>query len=198
MDALQELDRAIEEVVLEPFFTLEERNELFLDLAENYRKAGLYQSYLEPAAGLAEAFEKNCAEAEEHQTEIMEEKWKRFEKDMQQYEALFRNFLVGEFYADCLIPEGSLTDMVIKIQWIAMEYAVIRQVLFLQWQKEEKMSYETIRDDIVVICRMMGYEEEDIQEYLENSFESLIWDWGYFALIIGKNQVTGTTAGSEM
>ena len=25
-----------------------------------------------------------------------------------------------------------------------------------------------------------------IYEYLENSFESLLWDWGYFALIIGK------------
>ena len=32
---------------------------------------------------------------------------------------------------------------------------------------------------------MTGYDKEDIYEYLENSFEELIWDWGYLALIIG-------------
>ena len=41
------------------------------------------------------------------------------------------------------------------------------------------------RDYIVIICRMMGYDEEDIYEYLENSFEELIWDWGYLALVVG-------------
>ena len=38
----------------------------------------------------------------------------------------------------------------------------------------------------VVISRMTGYEEEDVREYLENSFEELLWEWGYFALITGK------------
>jgi lysine-N-methylase len=32
---------------------------------------------------------------------------------------------------------------------------------------------------------MMGYDQEDICEYLEKSFENLIWDWGYLALLIG-------------
>ena len=46
--------------------------------------------------------------------------------------------------------------------------------------------YETVRDYLVVITRMTGYDEEDIYEYLENSFESLLWEWGYFALIVGN------------
>ena len=46
------------------------------------------------------------------------------------------------------------------------------------------LGYETVRDYMVVISRMTGYEDEDIREYLENSFAELIWDWGYFALII--------------
>jgi lysine-N-methylase len=33
---------------------------------------------------------------------------------------------------------------------------------------------------------MTGYEDADIREYLENSFASPIWDWGYFALVVGK------------
>ena len=27
--------------------------------------------------------------------------------------------------------------------------------------------------------------KEDIYEYLENSFEELVWDWGYLALVVG-------------
>lgn len=49
---------------------------------------------------------------------------------------------------------------------------------------EEALDYETVREYMVVISRMTGYEDEDIREYLENSFAELIWDWGYFALII--------------
>ena len=49
---------------------------------------------------------------------------------------------------------------------------------------EEALDYETVREYMVVISRMTGYEEEDIRGYLENSFAELIWDWGYFALII--------------
>ena len=39
---------------------------------------------------------------------------------------------------------------------------------------------------IVVLTRMTGYEEEDILEYLENSFQSPIWEWGYFALLLSS------------
>ncbi len=47
------------------------------------------------------------------------------------------------------------------------------------------MTYETIREHIVIISRMTGYDDDDIREYLENSFAKLIWDWGYAALIMG-------------
>ena len=43
---------------------------------------------------------------------------------------------------------------------------------------------ETMRSCMVILSRMLGYEDEDIWEYLENSFERLTWDWGYFALVV--------------
>ena len=49
----------------------------------------------------------------------------------------------------------------------------------------ETFFYEKVREALVIINRMTGYDEEDISEYLENSFESLLWDWGYFALLAG-------------
>ena len=73
-------------------------------------------------------------------------------------------------------------------QWMAMEYAAIKHAIYLRWylKGEGTLSYTTVRDYIIVVSRMTGYDQEDIYEYLEDSFENLIWDWGYFALIIGR------------
>ena len=103
-------------------------------------------------------------------------------------------------FSDLILPENfetepeeadNLEHMVLQMQWIAIAYAAIRQSLFLKWSldadgipAEEALDYETVREYMVVISRMTGYEDEDIREYLENSFAELIWDWGYFALII--------------
>ena len=55
----------------------------------------------------------------------------------------------------------------------------------MKWMERKQFTYEELRDYMVVITRMTGYEQEDIVEYLKNSFESLVWDWGYFALVTG-------------
>lgn len=38
---------------------------------------------------------------------------------------------------------------------------------------EEALDYETVREYMVVISRMTGYEDEDIRGYLENSLRNL-------------------------
>lgn len=181
-ETLEQLGQAIAEVELPTLDTMEECNELLQDLAVNYRKEGLYQPYLDPVITLAEQI------SEEYDQLEMAEKWAAFQKQLSQYEPLFRSFMANEFFSDLVLPDGSLEQMVVQLQWIAMEYTSIRQSLFLNWMQEGcgALTYETVRDYIVVITRMTGYEEEDIVEYLENSFESLIWDWGYFALIVGN------------
>ena len=181
-ETLEQLGQAIAEVELPTLDTMEECNELLQDLAVNYRKEGLYQPYLDPVITLAEQI------SEEYDQLEMAEKWAAFQKQLSQYEPLFRSFMANEFFSDLVLPDGSLEQMVVQLQWIAMEYTSIRQSLFLNWMQEGcgALTYETVRDYIVVITRMTGYEEEDIVEYLENSFESLIWDWVYFALIVGN------------
>ena len=124
---------------------------------------------------------------EEYEEEELVEAREDFYRKFRVYEDLLRSFLANEVYSDLLTPEGDLEDALVHMQWIGMEYATIRQAVF-QWQKDGRGSlpYETLRDYMVVISRMTGYEEEDIREYLENSFEELLWEWGYFALITGK------------
>ena len=53
-----------------------------------------------------------------------------------------------------------------------MEYAAIRYSIFLSWllSGEHTLTYNDIRDAIVILTRMTGYDDDDIYEYLENSF----------------------------
>lgn len=192
---LLELSETIDGIEQTLQYSIEERNELFLDLAENYRREGLYEKYLEPAAQLAEQL------SEQGIDEEVVKEWQEFEVQFLKYQPLMRRFLLTELYADSLKPEGNLEEMVVQVQWIAMEYATIRHAVFLHWLLSQGegsfceegistscrrgISYEDVRDYMVVVSRMTGYEEDDIYEYLENSFEHIIWDWGYFALICG-------------
>ena len=172
--------------------TFLEQNELLLDLAENYRKKKIYSDYLEPIAKHAEAYERLLAEhenagevAEDFAQELLE-KYDGFIEQFQDYLPKLRLLLAEEIYSACLLPEGDLYSMVMKLQWIAMEYAVICQWSFLHFDLYKELTEESFLQLVAVIFRMTGYSEADIEEYLDNSFDSIIWEWGYFALITGK------------
>ena len=179
---LKELSDAIDNMQFQSLDTFDENNELFLDMAENYRKQELYTSYLEPIAVKAENISRD------YDQNKMIVQLQKFEKQFSAYEKLFRNYLVVEFFSNSLMPESDLKSMVVMTEWIAMEYAVMKHAIFLSWlfDGQEELSYMVVRDYMVVVSRMMGYDQEDIYEFLGKSFEHLIWEWGYLALIIGE------------
>ena len=96
---------------------MEERNELLQDLAVNYRKEGLYRNYLNPVIEKAEElsglFENigNPADAAEQNADLkteMADRMHAFESEFQAYNPLMRKFLINEFNADLLMPDGDL------------------------------------------------------------------------------------------
>ena len=116
-DNQQQLRRAIEEIERDPFATMEERNELLQDLAVNYRKEGLYRNYLNPVIEKAEElsglFENigNPADAAEQNADLkteMADSMHAVESEFQAYNPLMRKFLINEFNADLLMPDGDL------------------------------------------------------------------------------------------
>ncbi|MDD3204720.1 MAG: flagellin lysine-N-methylase [Lachnospiraceae bacterium] len=180
---IQELSDTIDAMKFSALDTFDEGNELFLDLVENYRKEGLYTKYLEEIAVLAEEF------ADGYDMNTMEKQLAEFEREFSFYEKLFRNYLVAEFFTNSVLPNSDVEGLVVMFQWIAMEYTTMKHAIFLRWISEgkTKLDYLMVRDYIIVVSRMTGYEQEDIYEYLENSFQNLLWDWGYLALIVGMN-----------
>ena len=180
-DTLHELHSALSDIHIPANDTFTECNELLQDLAANYRKEGLYTRFLQPI--LAEA---------ENYSDISPAAWNSFCEKISDYDMVFRNFLTNELFSDLIIPANTtkaLEHMVMQMQWIIIEYTAIRQSLFL-WcscNDASTLAYETVRDYMVIISRMTGYDDDDIRTYLENSFAELIWDWGYAALIIGTD-----------
>lgn len=178
-ESAAQLREAISQIPMDELDSMDECNELLQDLAVNYQKEGLYKKYLDPILLQAEKL------SETYVADTMCEDLQLFDKQFRQWQPLLRKFLLNEFYSDLLVPDGDLESMIVSMQWIGMEYAVIRHSVFLKWLERKQFTYEELRDYMVVITRMTGYEQEDIVEYLQNSFESLVWDWGYFALVTG-------------
>lgn len=178
-ESAAQLREAISQIPMDELDSMDECNELLQDLAVNYQKEGLYKKYLDPILLQAEKL------SETYVADTMCEDLQLFDKQFRQWKPLLRKFLLNEFYSDLLVPDGNLESMIVSMQWIGMEYAVIRHSVFLKWMERKQFTYEELRDYMVVITRMTGYEQEDIVEYLKNSFESLVWDWGYFALVTG-------------
>lgn len=177
---LTELHKAIFSASPAPEDTIIEDNEILQDLAVNYQKEGLYQSYLNPVLADAEAL------AEDYGTETLTRQWETFLQSLKGFHPLLKNVLANELFSDLLIPGGDLESVLVQMQWMALEYAAVRQSLFLLWLQNggQELTYEQVRDYLVILMRMTGYDEDDIYEYLENSFEELVWEWGYFALVV--------------
>lgn len=193
---LQELYESIADVEFQEILTFEERNELLLDLSENYRKQGLYREILEPVCNRAQFYSKR-KEKGSLEEETLLRSIRHFSKRIKKSEEFFRDFMTEKIFADCYTPESTFECMVVKLQWLAMEYGAMMQAIFLYEELQEEQSgkpgglpkaypFEDLKRMIVLIERMTGYEDDDIYEYLENSFEDLIWEWGYFALVVGE------------
>ena len=185
---LQQLLQAIHEMPCVISDLLYECNELLQDLSVNYLQEGLYTAYLSPLMEQAERLTQLFQEAPGVDAR-MTSLWEDFMRSFSTYHPLLKKYLANDIYADLLIDEDlSLSHMLMRLEWTTLQYTAIRHSLFLQYQAQDTpvLSYETVRESLVILTRMTGYEEEDIISYLESSFESLLWDFGYPALIVGQ------------
>ena len=173
----KELADAISKIPSDQESAIFEQNELFLDLTTNYEREGLYKSELKDVLNKARLIE------EENSTFLLEQK-RKFNDHFSKWQELFRSFLTAEIESDCLLPDGNLQDFIVHLEWIALEYTAIKQFLFLDWIQNGSLTYEKIRDTITLVCRMTGYEEDDIYEYMQDCFDDVVWEWGYLAFIL--------------
>ena len=158
--------------------SIEEQNALFLDITENYRKEGRYQRLLDPLCKMAEELSRAF---QEEDTAQMKSICAVHAEVVAAYTPLLRNYLVAEAFATLLIPGCTLRDMVLQLEWMIMEYVLIIHAMVLQMlcEKDIPLTYPKARELLILIARMTGYDGDEIEDYLRESFENPIWPWGY-------------------
>ena len=157
--------------------SIEEQNALFLDITENYRKEGRYQGLLNPLYGMAEQLSREFQEADAARMDVV---CALHAEVVVSYTSLLRNYLVAEAFATLLIPGCTLRDMVLQLEWMIMEYVLIVHAMVLQRLSEDApLAYPKARELLILIARMTGYDGDEIEEYLCDSFENPVWPWGY-------------------
>ena len=158
--------------------SIEEQNALFLDITENYRKEGRYQGLLNPLCKMAEELSRAFREED---TAQMKSLCAVHAEVVAAYAPLLRNYLVAEAFATLLIPGCTLRDMVLQLEWMIMEYVLIVHAMVLQMlcEKDRPLTYPKARELLILIARMTGYDGDEIEDYLQESFENPIWPWGY-------------------
>ncbi len=157
--------------------SIEEQNALFLDITENYRKEGRYQGLLNPLYAMAEQLSRAFQEADAARMDVV---CALHAEVVVAYAPLLRNYLVAEAFATLLIPGCTLRDMVLQFEWMIMEYVLIVHAMVLQRLCEDApLTYPKARELLILIARMTGYDGDEIEEYLRDSFENPVWPWGY-------------------
>ncbi len=184
--SLKELSKTMDRMGFKETDTFMERNEWYLDLVENYRKENLYRQFLDKTVPAAESISREETRLKEsylvESRRAVLQPWNRF----------FINYLKQEIYGGFLHPDRDFKGSIMAFQWIVLTFAAMQQSIWLLWfaknggKTEKAIAYEDVREVVVILSRMTGYDDEDIEEYLQNSFETKIWDWGYLALLLGN------------
>lgn len=182
---LEPLVEELRKLEFDPSDSFWERNELFQDIVQFYCKEELYGEYVEEISMWARRLEEWYSDSD------LLEKNKQFEMQYIRYEKLLTNYLLAEIWASCLKVDSTLEDMVMVFQWIVLEYCSMRQAIFLKWlsEDEEEVEYTMVRDYMMIISRMAGYDQSDIKNCLLHSFDCTLLEWGYLALVLGNGSV---------
>jgi lysine-N-methylase len=164
--------------------TLLERNELFLDIIQNYKTEKSYQGNLKAIDQYAQNLE----------AEQLPPKFDRFVDKMRDYEQLLVNFLVTKVFAYCIQEE--LEALIMSYQMIVTEYVMVLHATYLRQriredadkkkeiQRDSQVLYQELKEDMVLFSRIIGYNIAGMKEFWEDSFDEPVWEIGYLLLLL--------------
>lgn len=157
-----------------------EINELFLDITQNYHEERQYKEHLQDIYQLAETLDT------EEDTSGLDQ----FEQKFRTYNPLMEKVYAAKLYASCVSDD--LYEMTVSFQMLVTELVMARYSVLLRWlfhnntSGESSISFETVRDYIVCYSRIIGYNQEGMREFWEDSFDDAVWELGYLMLLVSN------------
>ncbi|WP_338627281.1 flagellin lysine-N-methylase [Clostridium baratii] len=169
---IQNLVSTYKEIGLNIDDSIEEINNLFLDIIENYKEVSMFDNLLSNISSFAEDVE----------IESLSSKWSSYKESFNKYNDLIENCIVSKVLSNCV--SNDIEDMIISFQMVILDYLLVRYALFLKYcMNEEKLNIEEIKDYIVAFSRIIGNNTEAVKEFLEDGFGDVILELGYLCFI---------------
>ncbi|MDU1855002.1 MAG: flagellin lysine-N-methylase, partial [Clostridium baratii] len=172
VDYIQNLASAYKRIGLNINDSIEEINNLFLDIIENYKEVSMFDNLLSDISSFAEEIE----------IERLSAKWNSYKESFNKYNDLIENCIVSKVLSNCV--SNDIEDMIISYQMIILDYLLVRYALFLKYyMNEEKLNIEDIKDYILAFSRIIGNNTEAVKEFLQDGFGDTILELGYLCFI---------------
>lgn len=169
---IQNIVSTYKEIGLNIDDSIEEINNLFLDIIENYKEVSIFDNILSDISSFSEEVE----------IESLSAKWNSYKEIFNKYNDLIENCIVSKVLSNCV--SNDIEDMIISFQIVILDYLLVRYALFLKYcMNEEKLNIEDIKDYIVAFSRIIGNNTEAVKEFLEDGFGDDILELGYLCFI---------------
>lgn len=151
--------------------SVEEVNNLFLDIIENYKEVSIFNILLKDIANFAE----------NAKIKKLSSKWNDYKSLFEQYSDFVENCIISKIFSNCISDD--IEEMIISFQMIILEYLLLRYSLFLKYCMENKIDEEDIKNYTVAFSRIIGNNTDAMIEFIRDGFGDDILEIGYLCFI---------------
>ena len=153
---------------------LEELNNLFLDIVQEYRKIDIFETLLKDISIFSENID----------IKDFSEKWSKYKKIFEYTSnRVLENCIISKIYSSCALDD--IEEMIIAYEMIIIEFLLIRYSVFLRYIKDKNnyLDMENIKEYIVAFSRIVGNNAEAMEEFFQDGFDDSILELGYLCFI---------------
>lgn len=170
---INEIVSIYKQIDLNKYESIEELNNLFLDIIENYKDV----------SGLEVLLRDISDYAEEVDLEEVTENWSKFKKKFEEHNRLIKNCIIAKVLSSCISDD--VEELALSLEMIIIEYLLVRYAVFLKYSITEGNDINTsdIKDYIVCFSRVIGNNSDSVIEFFEEGFGDPILEIGYLCLI---------------
>lgn len=170
---LNEVINMYRELESDIYDSIEEINNLFLDITENYKEVSVLKPLLEDISEFAE----------ECDIVSLSERYNDYKDQFEKFDSLIENCIVSKILENCV--DSEIEDITISFEMIILEYILVRHAVFLKCciAENNEINVDDIKDYIVAFSRIIGNNAEAVIGFLKDGFGEAVIEIGYLCFI---------------
>lgn len=170
---LEELIDIYDGIGINEYESIEEINNLFLDIIKNYKDVSGLEVHLRDISDYAEEIDLG---------EIADN-WYGFKNKFNEHNKLIENCIITKVLSSCISDD--VEELALSLQMIIIEYLLVRYAVFLKYSiiGDKYISIDYIKDYIVCFSRVIGNNSESVIDFFEEGFGNPILEIGYLCFI---------------